>query len=475
MIIEGDIMKKFVLFITMLSLFISNSTFIYASTNSQDTYWPEDKPSVISEAAIVMEASTGAILYEKNINEAYYPASITKVLTSLLAIENSSMKEIVDFSRSAVFDVDLDSSRIGIDVGEQLTMEQSIYGILLKSANEVSHAVAEHISGDVDTFAKLMNERAKELGATNSNFVNPHGLPDENHYTTAHDMALIARAAIQNDTFRKVVSTRSYTIPPTNKQVESRPLANSHRFAKNSNYYEGGIGGKTGYTTKALFTLVSFAERDGMTLITVIMRCDTSDNQYIDTTKLLDYGFNNFSLHKVSELNPDTSANISANLDANELFTKYSPLYSENNTRLSIEKDSSIVLPNNAHFSDAVADISYYDLDNIAEGPNTIGKINYTYNNHYVGSSDIIYDFSKVDDLLEGSYVPEPTAAATPVEVVEQEDNPVLSRKLVLIIAIVCILVILAIAYIIFVELPYIRRRKRYLQRKNKRRNSLDF
>ena len=191
---------------------IANSANIGSTSESSTSLWPEDAPPVTSEAAIVMEASTGAILYSKNIHEEFYPASITKILTTLLAIENSSLSEIVTFSKKAVFDVDLDSSRIGIDVGEELTMEQSLYGIMLASANEVSYAVAEHISGDVDSFADLMNARAKELGCTNTNFVNPNGLPDPNHYTSAYDMALISRAAINNDIFREITGTRTYKI-----------------------------------------------------------------------------------------------------------------------------------------------------------------------------------------------------------------------------------------------------------------------
>ena len=134
--------------------------------------WPQG-PKVYAEAAIVMEASTGLILYEKNIHETYYPASITKILSALIAIENSSMGEIVTFSRDAIFKVDLDSSRIGIDVGEQLTMQQCLYSILLESANEVTYATAEHIGGSIEGFAQMMNERAKSVGALNSNFVNP--------------------------------------------------------------------------------------------------------------------------------------------------------------------------------------------------------------------------------------------------------------------------------------------------------------
>jgi D-alanyl-D-alanine carboxypeptidase (penicillin-binding protein 5/6) len=190
-------MKKLILSILCTTSLILSSltTPAMAGSYENNNSWPQG-PSVNAEAAIVMDASTGLILYKKNMNEVYYPASITKILSSLLIIENSSPGEVVTFSRDAVFNVDLDSSRIGIDVDEQLTIQQCLYGILLESANEVTYAAAEHVAGSIPAFTDMMNERAKSLGALNSNFVNPHGLPDENHYTTAYDMALITKEAL---------------------------------------------------------------------------------------------------------------------------------------------------------------------------------------------------------------------------------------------------------------------------------------
>jgi D-alanyl-D-alanine carboxypeptidase len=212
-------------------------------SNTQNTgSWPKG-PKVSAEGAIVMEASTGLILYEKNIDKIYYPASITKILTALIAIENSSMGEIVTFSKNAIFDVELDSSRIGIDVGEQLTMQQCLYAILLESANEVTYAVAEHIGGTIENFAKMMNDKAKSIGVKNTNFTNPHGLPDNDHYTSPYDMALITREAMKNETFRKIFATRTYQIPPTNIQKETRYLRNHHRFVLKQEYrYDDCIG-----------------------------------------------------------------------------------------------------------------------------------------------------------------------------------------------------------------------------------------
>lgn len=443
---------------------IANSATIGSTSKSSTSLWPKDAPHVTSDAAIVMEASTGAILYSKNIHEEFYPASITKILTTLLAIENSSLGETVTFSKKAIFDVDLDSSRIGIDVGEELTMEQSLYGIMLASANEAAYAVAEHISGDVDSFADFMNARAKELGCTNSNFVNPNGLPDPNHYTSAYDMALISRAAINNDIFRKITGTRTYIIPQTNIQEETRYLANHHKFIVNNSPFDGCIGGKTGYTTIAKYTLVTFAERNGMTLISVIMHCDSIQNEYPDTATLLNYGFANYSLYNIAEIEEPKSS------DSSPLFTKYSSLFSGSNSRLQVNSKDNIVLPNNATYADAEKEVTLTPISSIVEGSNVIGSVTYTYDGGYVGSADIIYNNIATPSLIKGSFIPVPTANAeaqtydTSGQSVSDSNN----KKPIIIGVIVGILVLVLGLYIIFVELPLRRRRNNYHQ--NRRR-----
>lgn len=255
--------------------------------------WPQG-PAVWAESAVVMDLDSGAILYGKNMDVTKYPASITKILTTLVAIENSRLDERVTFSENAIFGIERDSSHIGIRVGEILSMEECLYGMMLESANEVCLAVAEHISGSVDAFVELMNQKAAELGCTNTHFTNPNGLPDENHYTTSHDMALIARAAYANPTFRKVCQTNIYCIPTTNVCGEQRWLSNHHKMLPEKDYfYEGCTGGKTGFTQAALNTLVTYAERDGRKLVCVSLRTN-GPQVYVDTAALLDYGFQNF-------------------------------------------------------------------------------------------------------------------------------------------------------------------------------------
>lgn len=339
-------------------------------------YWP-DAPETLSPGVILMEESTGTILYEKNMDEAHYPASITKIMTTLLALENGNLSDMVTFSDDAINNTE--GSGIARDYGEQMTLEQCLYGVMLESANECAYAVAEHVGGTVENFVDMMNAKAKELGCTNTHFANPHGLQDENHYTTAHDMALIAQAAYQNETFRIIIGTKMYTIPPTNKHAEETVLRNHHDMlctyhnANRKYLYPYCVGGKTGYTATANSTLVTYAEKDGMTLICVVM--DTqSPNQFIDTVNLFDYAFDNFQVLNVAENDTDYSAETTVdngNLDNIAPFVE-------------LDKEAVIVLPKTAEFSDTSSSVEYNDSD-----PEIAGSITYTYAGRNVGKADI--------------------------------------------------------------------------------------
>lgn len=339
-------------------------------------YWP-DAPETLSPSVILMEESTGTILYEKNMDEAHYPASITKIMTTLLALENGNLSDMVTFSDDAINNTE--GSGIARDYGEQMTLEQCLYGVMLESANECAYAVAEHVGGTVENFVDMMNAKAKELGCTNTHFANPHGLQDENHYTTAHDMALIAQAAYQNETFRIIIGTKMYTIPPTNKHAEETVLRNHHDMlctyhnANRKYLYPYCVGGKTGYTATANSTLVTYAEKDGMTLICVVM--DTqSPNQFIDTVNLFDYAFDNFQVLNVAENDTNYSAETTVdngNLDNIAPFVE-------------LDKDAVIVLPKTAEFSDTSSSVEYNDSD-----PEIAGSITYTYAGRNVGKADI--------------------------------------------------------------------------------------
>ena len=270
-------------------------------------YWPEG-PKIQTPSAIVMEVNTGTVLYEKNADEVNYPASITKILTTLLTLENSELDETVTFSADAVYKNEGDTSHIARDLGEEMSMEECLYAVMLASANECAYAVAEHVGqklgGGYQTFIDLMNERVKELGCKNTHFNNSNGLPDKDHWTSARDMALISAEAYQNETFRIITGTTKYQIPPTNKHKEITYLANHHKMLHAYNsalyVYEGCKGGKTGYTDAAGNTLVTFAERDGMTLVCVVMRTDPT-HQYSDTIELFDYCFQHFQAVSIAD------------------------------------------------------------------------------------------------------------------------------------------------------------------------------
>ena len=339
-------------------------------------YWP-DAPETLSPGVILMEESTGTILYEKNSDEAHYPASITKIMTTLLALENGNLSDMVTFSDDAINNTE--GSGIARDYGEQMTLEQCLYGVMLESANECAYAVAEHVGGTVENFVDMMNAKAKELGCTNTHFANPHGLQDENHYTTAHDMALIAQAAYQNETFRIIIGTKMYTIPPTNKHAEETVLRNHHDMlctyhnANRKYLYPYCVGGKTGYTATANSTLVTYAEKDGMTLICVVMNTQ-SPNQFIDTVNLFDYAFDNFQVLNVAENDTNYSAETTVdngNLDNIAPFVE-------------LDKDAVIVLPKTAEFSDTSSSVEYNDSDS-----EIAGSITYTYAGRNVGKADI--------------------------------------------------------------------------------------
>ena len=349
-----------------------------------EKYWPEG-PQIAGDSAVVMEASTGTVLFEKNSHDHCYPASITKIMTSLLAVKNSGMEEEVTFSKEAVYNTE--GSGISRDVGEVMTMRNCLYGLMLESANECGYAIAEHTGGNYDNFINMMNEEADRLGCKDTNSNNPHGLPDEDHWTCAYDMALISREALKNDLFRMIVNTRRYSIPPTNKHQEETYLSNHHKMRNNYKgdeqyLYEYCIGGKTGYTSVAGSTLVTFAEKDGMTLICVVMR-EMSPNHYTDTRSLLDYCFENYQIWNIAENEKGFEKNISDN-----------KIFGDEDSFTKLNEEGYIVLPKAVAFEDAVPKIKKSKRNG-----NLIGRIEYKYGKRKVGGTDIEFTDAKVTEF----------------------------------------------------------------------------
>ena len=267
--------------------------------------WPQAQ-DITSTAAVVVEESTSTILYAKNMDQPLYPSSAVKIMTCLVALENSSLDEQVTMTETGVAEVTDGSANISSQLGEVFTMEQCLYAIMVGSANDIALQVAEHVSGSVEAFVQKMNEKAKEVGCKDTVFTNPTGLPDENQHTTAHDLARITRAAMQNDTLRTISSSVSYTIPATNLSGGDRVLTSNFTMIKPGDpaYYQGCLGGKEGFTQASGSVLATAANRNGMTLICVVLN-GASGQTDDEAIALLDYGFNNFK--KISLGNNDFS------------------------------------------------------------------------------------------------------------------------------------------------------------------------
>lgn len=258
--------------------------------------WPQGS-DITSTAALVMEESTNTVVYAKNMDQPLFPGGTVKVMTTLLALENSQLTDQITMTSTGVSGVTDGGANISAQLDEVFTMEQCLYAIMMVSANDIALQVAEHLGGSVDGFVQMMNARASELGCTNTVFTNPTGLPDESQHTTAHDMALIMQAALENESFRTIAGAPSYTISATNVSGGERVLTNNFSMmnAANAAYYQGCLGGREGYTEASGSTLVCGAEKNGVTLIAVVLQ-GASGTTGAEAGALLNYGFDNFQM-----------------------------------------------------------------------------------------------------------------------------------------------------------------------------------
>lgn len=253
-----------------------------------------------SQAAVLMDADTGVVLYEKNMNEQLYPASITKLMTALLAMEALEPEQVLTVSQTAVNAVPRTSSHIGLLAGERLTVDQALYAIGMESANDAANVLAEAVSGSLEAFAEKMNEKARELGALNTHFTNANGLPDSGHVTTAYDMALITAAALKQEGLATYFSTVNYTLSATNLS-SARSFANKDRLLPGGQYYyDGVLLAKTGWTSSAQGTFAAAVRKGQTTLVAITLKSPLLEDKYKDTHKLLDYGFSHYSSVNVS-------------------------------------------------------------------------------------------------------------------------------------------------------------------------------
>lgn len=421
--------------------------------------WPE-APELTAGAAVLMEVTTGTVLYAKNADVELYPASMTKVMTGLLVSELLNMNEMVTYSWDAVWtNLEEDAMHMGLQKGERLSVLESMYGMMLLSANDAANGLAEHIAGSNENFAVLMNRKAKEIGALNTHFSNPSGLFAEDHYTTCYDMALILAAAIQNPTYLSISTTYHYTIEQTADYKRTCYCHLSHSMKPGSEYeYEGFVCGKTGWVEQSGNTLATYCERDGMKLIAVVMK-DSKPKHYVDTIALMDYGFENFKLSQVDGSLISSETGTDHYLGGSDLFEQSGFTIEENH-------DSYLVLPKDAELTDVVCTLNY-DLSDAEQKDGLIANIIYSYYDMVVGSGTL--EFVKNEANFSEPNLGEPPETDS----TEEEENPgreiILSVGQVILIGVAFLIVVLIIVFLIIYFQPK-RVTARRIQRRRRAR-----
>lgn len=340
-------------------------------------------------AALLVDMKTGRMLYAKNPDERMYPASTTKMMTGILALESGKMGETATATYEALKSITLEDSYMGILIGEQLSMTDLLYGMLVYSANDAANVIAVQIAGSMEAFVDMMNAKAAEIGMTNTHFMNPCGVHDDNHYTTAYDLAVLARYCMQNEQFREVVKTPSYHIAPTNKYAVDRYLYSTNLFlstARSSHYlYKQCTGIKTGTTSAAGHCLVASAEYNGMELLSVVLKCndlDLAENaySYIVTRNLFDFGFNNYQPGILA-----TPGNIVSD-------SKVYEAKADKRVTLTVDNEVSALLPIDEDIAASVETVT--DLPEVIQAPvakgDVLGQVSYTYNGNEIGRANLI-------------------------------------------------------------------------------------
>ena len=340
--------------------------------------WPADT-GVQSEAGIVMDMDSGAVLFAQNIHVQLPPASITKLLTALVVAEHASMDEQVMFSHDAVYNVESGSgNKLGLEEGDVLSVKDSLSVMLLQSSNQAANALAEHVAGSREAFADMMNEKAEALGCRESNFENPSGLNDEAQLTSAYDMALIGAAAFSDPEILEICSAKKATLPPTKNNTEGRTYSLEHKLVVTEDgtseyYYPEAVAGKTGYTSLAGQTLVTYAVKDDRRQVAVTLK-STQKTHYSDTKTILDFGFKRFKNVNVAE-NETHYITGEEPVEINGVSYLPSELY--------LDDTAVITLPNDAEFGDADQYLQTEIPENHPEG--AVGRIIYSYNDRQIG------------------------------------------------------------------------------------------
>lgn len=408
--------------------------------------WPNG-PAIGAEAAILMDAETGQILYAKNIDERLMPASTTKIMTCLTAIKRGAkLDDIITVSKEAIDANDAEGSNMGLIAGEKLSVEEIMTGILVTSANEGCNALAEHMAGSMDDYVVMMNEEAEKMGLENTHFVTTNGLPDPEHYTTARDLAIIAREFFSYDLLCRLSSTPYVEMPETELHNEHN-IYSKNKLYKNRDYeYPYLVGSKTGYTDEARQTLVSCAEKDGTKLICVILM-EEAPYQFEDTVNLFDYGFNNFSYVRTAEFNTSFS------LYSNNIFTSSAD---GSGSIINVQSGSKVLLPVGADMDAISSKIVYGSKDS-----RCFATLNYYYNGYFIGDTGLSFKPVSVD-------MPSIKLAGEPESV-----KPVVINIVdVLIKAAIAIVIIFVLAFICSIGKKLFLKRKEIIRRNERYKSS---
>lgn len=391
------------LLITTLFQFSFITTSLGTTKNSKTTGTTNSsRISIASPSCILIDANTGKILYEKNANEVRYPASTTKIMTAILVLENCKLTDVATVSHNAIFSIPADYVIANLREGEELTVEQLLNVLLIPSANDAAIVLAEHVSGSVSEFANLMNEKAKEIGCNNTNFVNPNGIHNKKHVSTAYDLALIARYAMKNPTFREIVKKTKCSLPATNKysktdrifSTTNQLLVKNTSNSKSNYYYPDAIGVKTGYTGEAGNCLVSSASKNGMEVISVVLGAGFTKSglseKFLDSITLLDYAFDNYSI-KTLQKKDNIVQEVKVSGATKE--TK--------NLKVAVKDDIKILTEADTNSDELQPEIELDKLKAPISAGSTVGKITYTFENK-VYSSDLI----ATDTVVASNFLP---------------------------------------------------------------------
>ena len=413
--------------------------------------------TVKAESALLLELNTGLVLLEQNADEQIYPASLTKIMTCMLTLENGNLSDQIMVSETALSGLDPAGSTAGLQVGEVLSLEELLYCMMLSSANEACNVAAEYVSGSVDAFVELMNQRAAELGCTGTHFANPHGLHSENHYTTARDLSIIAQEALKSETFRTITSTVAHEVPATNLS-EPRDLVTTNDLINPSSryYYDKASGVKTGYTTPAGRCLISTADNGKLKLLSVICKAqdvplengDMEAQSFTETKAMFEYGFEHVAYAKVlTTLNPIAQIPVLMSAGAGEAVLAPD---SEITALLPVDYDETLIVQD-------VQLISQEGVEAPVSKGQILGKVTVSYDGRTLGTSNLV----AITDIPRSEIAAH--TASTKSFFAENWWKVLLG-----------ILVLLIILYIVVVSINRSRRRKRRQQQRERRRQQAD-